>query len=165
MTTRQAFELWMLSIEHPVIGWISKEWFERGDNGETYANEYVQGAWVTYEALTTSQESRLCEEMKAAKMIPIDELIKGSPLDAFRRHRGVVDLESFSQWVEMERRQFTAMHARFDLENKESHEMYDWNLAKCAAFSEVMINLRAATDAGSLDLMVKTPDHKPASLH
>lgn len=46
---RQAFEAYMLNREHPVIGWIDEHWFKRGDHPDTYANDYVQGAWAVWQ--------------------------------------------------------------------------------------------------------------------
>ena len=46
--TQHAFEKWMLSFEHPTVGWITPNWFLRGDTDTTYSNDYVQGAWVTF---------------------------------------------------------------------------------------------------------------------
>lgn len=52
---RVAFEKYMLDREHPVIGWIWTDWFKRGDDPETYANDYVQGAWVMWQAARPAQ--------------------------------------------------------------------------------------------------------------
>src|SRR5690606_15460375 len=35
---------------HPVIGWIDGHWFGLGDDPATYANDYVQGCWVMWQA-------------------------------------------------------------------------------------------------------------------
>lgn len=45
---RARFEAYMLGREHPVIGWIDAQWFRRGDDPATYANDYVQGCWVMW---------------------------------------------------------------------------------------------------------------------
>lgn len=47
---RAAFEDYMLGREHPVIGWIDGHRFGRGDDPVTYANDYVQGCWVMWQA-------------------------------------------------------------------------------------------------------------------
>ncbi|MGE8501670.1 MAG: hypothetical protein ACN6P1_05470 [Pseudomonas sp.] len=47
---RATFETYMLGREHPVIGWIDSHWFRRGDDPATYANDYVQGCWVMWQA-------------------------------------------------------------------------------------------------------------------
>ena len=45
---RVKFEEWVLSVEHPVLGWIDKHWLVRSDNGATYANEYLAGLWFAH---------------------------------------------------------------------------------------------------------------------
>lgn len=50
MDDRAAFEAYMLGREHPVIGWIDGHWFSPGDDPATYANDYVQGCWVMWQA-------------------------------------------------------------------------------------------------------------------
>lgn len=146
MTVQQKFKEWMLSIEHPVLGWISEEWFEPGDDPTTYANDYIQGAWMVYASKVASEEKHLAERMKAAGMIPVDEIIKGMPIDAFLRHTGVNDLDSFTQWVEMKRREYVSMQARFELDNRQEDELYDWAVAHASAFGQVMVNFKAAMD-------------------
>ncbi|WP_240364223.1 hypothetical protein [Pseudomonas syringae] len=48
--TRERFQKWVLSVEHPVKGWLDGHWLRRGDDREGYADEYVQGLWVTFKA-------------------------------------------------------------------------------------------------------------------
>lgn len=48
--TRERFQKWVLSIEHPVKGWLDGHWLRRGDDREGYADEYVQGLWVAFKA-------------------------------------------------------------------------------------------------------------------
>jgi hypothetical protein len=145
---RPAFEKWMLNIEHPVIGWITPHWFERGDDTSTYAKEYVQGAWVAFKVQAVRNrpdpELPLAERMKAAGMITVDELMSGSPLDAFMVHNGVNSLETFYQWLEMKRLEFVSMQARFTLDKREDDEMFEWVLAHAAVFGEVLINFKVA---------------------
>jgi hypothetical protein len=76
---RQAFEAYMLNREHPVIGWIDERWFKRGDHPDTYANDYVQGAWVLW-------QDRLATEQAPVAWAPI---ARGGLLDimACRRSR------------------------------------------------------------------------------
>ncbi|MEE5079525.1 hypothetical protein V2K58_08360 [Pseudomonas alliivorans] len=52
---RERFQKWVLSIEHPVKGWLDGHWLKRGDDGEGYADEYVQGLWVAFKALGAQQ--------------------------------------------------------------------------------------------------------------
>ncbi|VVO36822.1 hypothetical protein PS689_05457 [Pseudomonas fluorescens] len=56
---RERFQKWVLSIEHPVKGWLDGHWLRRGDDREGYADEYVQGLWVafkTFGAQTADQQ-------------------------------------------------------------------------------------------------------------
>lgn len=48
--TRERFQKWVLSVEHPVKGWLDGHWLRRGDDREGYADEYVQGLWVAFKA-------------------------------------------------------------------------------------------------------------------
>lgn len=57
---REAFEKYMFDREHPVIGWIDEHWFKRGDDPETYANDYVQGAWVMWQVRPAQTEHQPC---------------------------------------------------------------------------------------------------------
>ena len=65
---REAFENYMLDREHPVIGWIWTDWFKRGDDPETYANDYVQGAWVMWQARPAQTEQQ--EERWQVRYLP-----------------------------------------------------------------------------------------------
>lgn len=53
--SRDQFEAWVLGREHPTYGWLDKHWLTRGDNPDTYANEYVQGLWVASQTLYAEQ--------------------------------------------------------------------------------------------------------------
>ncbi|MBP5947933.1 hypothetical protein [Pseudomonas sp. P9(2020)] len=86
----------------------------------------------------------LADRMKAAGMIPIDELMASSPLDVFMVHNGVNTLETFGQWLEMKRREYVTMHARFTLDKREDDELFEWVVAHAAVFGEVMVNFKAA---------------------
>jgi len=55
---RADFEAYMLGRAHPVIGWISEHWFKRGDDPTTYANDYVQGAWVLWQSRPAQTEQQ-----------------------------------------------------------------------------------------------------------
>lgn len=50
MSSREEFEAAMLSMEQPGIGWISIHWFDRGIDGESYADQYIQGQWLAWQA-------------------------------------------------------------------------------------------------------------------
>lgn len=48
--TRERFQKWVLSVEHPVKGWLDGHWLRRGDDREGYADEYVQSLWFAFKA-------------------------------------------------------------------------------------------------------------------
>lgn len=52
--SRGLFETWVLETEHPVIGWVGVDWLDQGDAPNTYANDYIQGAWVMWGHLNPS---------------------------------------------------------------------------------------------------------------
>lgn len=145
MSSQQEFEAWMLSVEHPVIGWISKDWFGPGDDPTTYANDYVQGAWVAYRFRPAPAEQPIAERLKAAGMITIAEFLKGTPMDKFHHYPSVVDLGTFSQMIELRRKECVTMQTRLELDKHEEDETFGWVLGQSAAYSEVVINFRAAT--------------------
>lgn len=89
-------------------------------------------------------DAALSDRLKAAGMITVEQILAGTPMDAFLKHAGVCDLDTFSQWVEMRRAEYLKMHARFALEKREDDELFDWITAHTAAFGEVMINFKAA---------------------
>lgn len=71
--SRGLFETWVLETEHPVIGWIGADWLDQGDAPNTYANDYIQGAWVMWQAV---------EAMKHVDAIRLDFMLE--------KHRKVV---------------------------------------------------------------------------
>lgn len=89
----------------------------------------------------------LDERMAAAGMLTVTQLLSGVPLDAFIRHAKVIDLTTFAEWVEMRRKEFLAMQARFTLAGREDDELYEWVVAHAAVFGEVHVNLKAAMSA------------------
>lgn len=87
----------------------------------------------------------LDERMKAAGMLSAAELIAGAPLDAFMKHAGVNDLETFGQWLEMRRGECLRMQGRYDLgERDKSDDMYEWTVAHSAVFGEAHVNFKDA---------------------
>lgn len=89
-------------------------------------------------------DDALAERMKAAGMLTIEQMMAGAPLDTFMRHAQVTDLASFTQWVEMRRKETMAMQARLMLDKREDHELFEWAIAHAAVFGEVHVNLKAA---------------------
>jgi hypothetical protein len=55
---RGQFETWAMETEHPVFGYIGSEWLDHGDAPDTYANDYIQGAWVMFQARARLNASR-----------------------------------------------------------------------------------------------------------
>jgi hypothetical protein len=86
----------------------------------------------------------LDRRMAEAGMIPLSQLLKGQPIDGFIRHAGVVDLDTFEQWLSMRHLETQSARARMDLMKKEGDELYEWTFAHAAVFNEVMVNFRAA---------------------
>ncbi|NVL49913.1 hypothetical protein F2S72_09185 [Pseudomonas syringae pv. actinidiae] len=80
--------------------------------------------------------------MVAAGMYRVAELHAGRPIDAFVRHAGVHDLDSFNSWLERKRAEFVKLQARFELANREDDELYEWVMSNAAAYSEVAINFK-----------------------
>lgn len=66
--SRERFQKWVLSVEHPVLGWLDEQWLKRGDDPEGYASEYVQGLWVAFKAFSSppsTQQGELVGEIVA----------------------------------------------------------------------------------------------------
>nr|WP_192963456.1 hypothetical protein [Pseudomonas fluorescens]CEK42291.1 hypothetical protein PQBR57_0338 [Pseudomonas fluorescens SBW25] len=90
-------------------------------------------------------DASLNERMKAAGMHTVPQVMAGTPIDAFIRHAGVTNLESFGEWLEMERAQFLKMQARFELAGKEKDGLYEWVMSHAAVLSAVMVNFKHAS--------------------
>jgi hypothetical protein len=84
------------------------------------------------------------DELKAAGLLTVSEIMKGQPIDGFQRHAGVKDIETFKQWLDMRTEEMLRIKARLTLDGKEDSEMFEWVYSHCAAFNEVRINLNAA---------------------
>ncbi|KSC70521.1 hypothetical protein ACVXHM_16915 [Pseudomonas aeruginosa] len=112
--------------------------------------EQLQASLTSAIALATALDgnARLDERLEAAGMLTVAQILAGAPLDAFIRHAGVHDLASFGQWLEMRRAESVRLQARFALDKRDDDELYEWVIAHAAAFSEVAINFRAASNAG-----------------
>ncbi|ELQ8317482.1 hypothetical protein R2571_006381 [Pseudomonas aeruginosa] len=112
--------------------------------------EQLQASLTSAIALATALDgnARLDERLEAAGMLTVAHILAGAPLDAFIRHAGVHDFASFGQWLEMRRAESVRLQARFALEKRDDDELYEWVIAHAAAFSEVAINFRAASNAG-----------------
>ncbi len=101
----------------------------------------------------------LDSRMRDAGMLSVAQLLAGAPLDAFVKHAGVNDLDTFGQWLEMRRAECLKMQARFQLDKREDDELYEWVTAHAAVFTEVHVNFKAvianppAPDAELIELL------------
>jgi len=89
-------------------------------------------------------DASLEDRLKAADMLTVAEVMAGSPIDAFLRHAGVCDLDTFAQWLNMRREESVKLHSRLVLEGREKDEIFDWVLSHSAAFCEALVNFKAA---------------------
>jgi hypothetical protein len=93
-------------------------------------------------------DKELNEKMIAAGMIPLNDLLCGSPLDGFVAHKGVDCLEKFEQWLNMRHEGFLRMAIKMELNKGANDDMFEWVLSHRAAFNEVLVNFRAAKASG-----------------
>ena len=87
------------------------------------------------------------DELKAAGLLTVSEIMKGQPIDGFQRHTGVRDIKTFKEWLDLRVEEMLTMKARLTLDKKEDTELYEWVFSHCAAFNEVRINLNAALES------------------
>lgn len=106
--------------------------------------EQLRAESAALKAQQSMEAATLDEQMKAAGMMTIDEMLAGTPLDAFIAHAGVKDLSSYGQWLEMKCREFLAMQAKRDLNKQEGDDLYEWVIAHAAVFQAARINFNAA---------------------
>ncbi|WP_047711392.1 hypothetical protein [Pseudomonas lactis] len=52
---RERFEKWVMATKHPVYGFLDGRSLARGDDRTGYADEYMQGLWVSYLAFGAEQ--------------------------------------------------------------------------------------------------------------
>ena len=75
---RGQFETWAMETDHPVFGYIDSDWLDHGDNPNTYANDYIQGAWVMFQRSAPSHGEQVREvvpeEWKTILSRVVDEL-------------------------------------------------------------------------------------------
>lgn len=92
----------------------------------------------------------LDERMRAAGMLTIPEMMGTLPLDRWRVHAGMTDLDAFGRWLDRKAEEYARRRAPYELgEKDQSDELYEWMLAHAAVFSEVRVNFRAALPAGA----------------
>lgn len=91
-----------------------------------------------------NKDKTLDERMVEAGMIPLTEMLKcEQPLDKWRTHTGITDINSFKSWVEMRLKEFMKMRVEQDLD-KTKDELYEWILAQSNCYHDVLVNLKAA---------------------
>lgn len=99
---------------------------------------------VDVAAVQTDLDARL----KAAGMYTVEEIMAGTPVDKWRVHAGMDNLQFFGEWLERKAREYKVMTAGYDIGDKDkSDELYEWSLAHSGAFHDVLVNFRAATRA------------------
>ncbi|WP_266030351.1 hypothetical protein [Brucella intermedia] len=100
------------------------------------------------------EEGDLNARLKAKGMYSIDEMMGSLPLDKWRVHSGMTDLKFFGEWLERKAREYLIMKAAYDVGREdEGDDLYEWVLAHYGAFSDVLVNFRAA---------LSSPDHPDA---
>jgi hypothetical protein len=59
---RERFQKWVMATKHPTFGFLDGRSLARGDDREGYADEYVQGLWVSFKEfdaqLANTEQSR-----------------------------------------------------------------------------------------------------------
>lgn len=92
-----------------------------------------------------AEVASLDERMVAAGMVPLSTILSGEGvLKQWMAHAGVVDLETFEQWLLMRYRELLVMRIPYELGDKDkTDELYEWVLGHAGAFSEVTANFRA----------------------
>ena len=95
-------------------------------------------------ALSGAKVMTLDDELKAAGMLTVSELMAGQPLDGFVANTSVNDLTAFSEWLDMRSKEMLRMKARMTLDKKEGDDLYEWVLSHCAVLKEVRINFNIA---------------------
>ena len=86
----------------------------------------------------------LDEELKAAGMLTVSELMAGQPLDGFQAHKNIDGLKDFSAWLDMRTKEMLRMKARLTLDGKDESELFEWVLGHCAILNEVRLNFNQA---------------------
>lgn len=142
--TDEEFEIWWNKDPHFVLHETS--WGDDFGRG-TRKNRCLWEARILLEAVKIDDTADLDQRMKDAGMIPVSELIRGTPIDKWRVHTGVQDIESFGKYVAMKHREYAIMFSGYELGDKpKDDEMYEWVLGHYAAFCDIHVNFRAALE-------------------
>jgi hypothetical protein len=85
----------------------------------------------------------LSARMKAAGMLPLEEMLAGNVMGRFSTHVGVTDFESLLAWAERKHEQYLRMRMAYELgDQPKSDDLYEWVFAHSAVFAEVVDHLR-----------------------
>lgn len=122
------------------------EWSQRALSAEQALADQARQELAQSAGADADLDSRLI----AAGMFSVSQLMAGTPIDAFRKHAGVNDLDTFSQWLDMKAKEYLTMQARMTLDKSEDDELYDWAFSHAAVFAEVRVNFKAATKPRNL---------------
>ena len=90
------------------------------------------------------ERDELDQKLSDSGMLTISQILDGTPMDAMHVCAEVVGLDSFETWLAVKREEFLSLKAKFELENRQDDEMYEWVLSHCAAFHSVSLNFKAA---------------------
>jgi hypothetical protein len=99
--------------------------------------------------MSTSSTPDLDARMAAAGMMPLSEMLERIPLGGFLVHKGVTDLATFSDWLNMRREEMLKLQIQLELDNQQDDELYSWAVAHTAVLGEVVANFKAATEASA----------------
>ena len=141
------------------------QWKSISDQHDARAKELtVEIAELRARSTIFDTDANLSDRLKAANMLTAAEILAGVPIDAFHKHAGVHDLDTFSQWIEMRRSEYLKLHARFVLEKREDDELFDWITSHMGVFGEVMINFAAAWPRAEHNTPPRIPIPEPTQL-
>lgn len=86
----------------------------------------------------------LDEKMKSCGMFSVSELIEGTDIDKWTANTGVMNLETFEEWLTMKRRHFDTLRGRYETgEKSKDDDLYEWVFAHSGVFTEVHVNFKA----------------------
>lgn len=112
---------------------------------EQYRKYLVSGYENYYLKMLDKKSIDLNEQLKAVGLMTILEMKKSILNNVFMADADVVDLKSFRAWLHMKDEEFSRMQAELTLKNYTESELFEWIMAHCATFSEVLVNLERAS--------------------
>ena len=94
----------------------------------------------------STDPEELDKRMAEAGMVPLSKLLNcDHGLSPFIAHAGVVDLETFGQWLKRKHEEYLRMKIAYALGDTPVDELYEWIFAHSAVFEEVLTNWNKAT--------------------